>query len=200
MISSEQTYRQKHQDQEACSVCAKCVNPEDGACASALRLSCAELGCDASRLIPPTQVQSVIEAGNYTSYHPVVHFGAVASRDQVIKSAQHRDRIAEDAEVIAFEMEGAGLWDTVPTVVVKGVCDYADSHKEKAWQEYAAATAAACAKAILRSWRPSMRAQRGEYPGSPPCSSPTRQVFSGHFTAGKNIHNSGTYTAGSMNF
>jgi hypothetical protein len=36
-----------------------------------------------------------------------------------------------------------------PCLVVRGICDYADSHKNKAWQPYAAATAAACAKAIL---------------------------------------------------
>ncbi|KAJ5894885.1 hypothetical protein N7495_006576 [Penicillium taxi] len=49
-------------------------------------------------------------------------------------------------------MEGAGLWDTIPTIVVKGVCNYADSHKNKKWQRYAAATAATCTKGILKEW------------------------------------------------
>ncbi|PTD01267.1 hypothetical protein FCULG_00012945 [Fusarium culmorum] len=40
-------------------------------------------------------------------------------------------------------------WDEVPCIVVKGICDYADSHKNKAWQDFAAATAAAVARAIL---------------------------------------------------
>lgn len=62
------------------------------------------------------------------SYCPAVHFGGLASGDQVIKSALHRERIAKEEEVINFEMEGAGLWDMIPTIVVKGVCDYADSH------------------------------------------------------------------------
>jgi nucleoside phosphorylase len=39
-----------------------------------------------------------------------------------------------------------------PCVVIKGVCDYADSHKNKKWQSYAAATAAACMKAFLEAW------------------------------------------------
>jgi hypothetical protein len=56
-------------------------------------------------------------------------------------------------KVIAFEMEGAGAWDYLPTVVIKSVCDYADSHKNKEWQGYAAATAAACVKALLEEWR-----------------------------------------------
>jgi nucleoside phosphorylase len=49
-------------------------------------------------------------------------------------------------------MEGAGVWDAFPCVVIKGVCDYADSHKNKKWQGYAAATAAACMKAFLKEW------------------------------------------------
>ena len=38
--------------------------------------------------------------------------------------------------------------------MIKGVCDYADSHKNKKWQNYAAATAAACMKAFLKEWVP----------------------------------------------
>jgi nucleoside phosphorylase len=49
-------------------------------------------------------------------------------------------------------MEGAGVWDQYPTVVIKAACDYADSHKNKDWQAYAAATAAACLKAFLIEW------------------------------------------------
>jgi hypothetical protein len=71
----------------------------------------------------------------------------------VMKSGLHRDQIASCEKVIAFEMEGAGVWDNFPTVVIKSVCDYADSHKNKKWQIYAAATAAACMKAFLEEWR-----------------------------------------------
>ena len=37
--------------------------------------------------------------------------------------------------------------------MLKGVCDYADSHKNKKWQNYAAATAAAYAASFLKFWR-----------------------------------------------
>lgn len=57
--------------------------------------------------------------------------------------------IAREHDVAAFEMEGAGLSLTFPTVIVKAGCDYADSHKEKQWQEWAAMTAASCAKAFI---------------------------------------------------
>jgi nucleoside phosphorylase len=68
-----------------------------------------------------------------------------------MKSGQDRDKIAKRQGVIAFEMEGAGVWDEVPCIVVKGVCDYADSHKNKIWQDFAAATAASATKALLDS-------------------------------------------------
>jgi hypothetical protein len=46
-------------------------------------------------------------------------------------------------------MEAAGLMDNFPCLVIRGICDYADSHKNKRWQVYAAATAAAYAKELL---------------------------------------------------
>ncbi|KAL9591212.1 MAG: hypothetical protein Q9179_007951, partial [Wetmoreana sp. 5 TL-2023] len=68
-------------------------------------------------------------------------------------SAPLRDKLLKERKAIAFEMEGAGAWDNFPTVVIKSVCDYADSHKNNIWQSYAAATAAACMKAFLKEWR-----------------------------------------------
>ncbi|KAL2832259.1 hypothetical protein BJY01DRAFT_102598 [Aspergillus pseudoustus] len=89
---------------------------------------------------------------------PTVHFGLVASGDTVFKCGADRDRLAATEGVIAFEMESAGVWDVFPCVVIKGACDYADSHKSKIWQRYAAATAAACMKAFLGQWRPAVPA------------------------------------------
>ncbi|KAJ5594593.1 nucleoside phosphorylase domain-containing protein [Penicillium hispanicum] len=52
-------------------------------------------------------------------------------------------------EILCFEMEAAGIMDHMPSLVIRGICDYADSHKNKQWQPYAAATAAAFAKELL---------------------------------------------------
>jgi nucleoside phosphorylase len=80
----------------------------------------------------------------------VVHYGTIASGNQVMKSAVQRDKVsAELGGVLCFEMEAAGLMNSFPCLVIRGICDYADSHKNKAWQPYAAATAAACAKEVL---------------------------------------------------
>ncbi|CAG8381999.1 unnamed protein product [Penicillium salamii] len=89
--------------------------------------------------------------------HPVCHIGTMASADTVMKSLKHRDQIVAEDGVIGFEMEGAGIWDNMPCVIIKGVCDYADRHKKKSWQDYAAATAACAAKAFLKYWRPHKR-------------------------------------------
>jgi nucleoside phosphorylase len=80
----------------------------------------------------------------------IVHYGTIASRNQVMKSAAERDKISlELGGILCFEMEAAGLMNGFPCLVVRGICDYADSHKNKKWQAYAAGTAAAYAKEAL---------------------------------------------------
>lgn len=80
----------------------------------------------------------------------VVHYGTIASGNQVLRSATERDKVsAELGRVLCFEMEAAGLINSFPCLVVRGICDYADSHKNKRWQPYAAGTAAAYAKEVL---------------------------------------------------
>ncbi|OCT48904.1 Ankyrin repeat protein [Cladophialophora carrionii] len=80
-----------------------------------------------------------------------VHYGLVASGNQVIKDAAFRDRLNNDlgGNVLCVEMEAAGLMNNFPCLVIRGICDYCDSHKNKAWQEHAAAVAAAFAKELL---------------------------------------------------
>ena len=97
-------------------------------------------GCDRSRLCNREPRKNE---------HPLVHYGNIASGDQVVKDGPTRDRIAREEGILCFEMEAAGLMDTFPCVVIRGVCDYADSHKNKRWQPYAAATAACYAKELL---------------------------------------------------
>jgi nucleoside phosphorylase len=85
----------------------------------------------------------------------LVHHGTIASGNQVIKDAAVRDKLsAELGGVLCFEMEAAGLMNSFPCLVVRGICDYADSHKNKRWQAYAAATAAAYAKEVLSAIPP----------------------------------------------
>ena len=80
-----------------------------------------------------------------------VHYGLIASGNQVIKDAAFRDNINKrlGGHVLCFEMEAAGLVNDFPCIVIRGICDYADSHKNKVWQEHAAAVSAAFAKEFL---------------------------------------------------
>jgi nucleoside phosphorylase len=82
---------------------------------------------------------------------PDIHYGIIASGNALIKDAATRDKIVEDVgeECICFEMEAAGLMNHFPCIVIRGICDYADSHKNDRWQRYASATAAAYAKELL---------------------------------------------------
>jgi nucleoside phosphorylase len=46
-------------------------------------------------------------------------------------------------------MEGARVMVTQQCLIIRGICDYADSQKNDQWHNYAAATAAAYAKLFL---------------------------------------------------
>ncbi|EAQ90477.1 hypothetical protein CHGG_02412 [Chaetomium globosum CBS 148.51] len=82
---------------------------------------------------------------------PEIHYGTIASGNSLVKDAATRDRIVADVGVdcICFEMEAAGLMNHFPCLVIRGICDYADSHKNDRWQRYASATAAAYTKELL---------------------------------------------------
>jgi nucleoside phosphorylase len=94
-------------------------------------------------------VNKVVRRAARKTLAPKIHYGNIASGNVVMKDGVTRDRIAKQEGVICFEMEAAGLMDTFPCLVIRGICDYADSHKNKDWQPYAAATAAAFAKELL---------------------------------------------------
>jgi nucleoside phosphorylase len=102
--------------------------------------SCAE-ACDLSKLKLRPERTGVQD--------PAIHYGLIASANQVMKDALIRDKLAEEKNVLCFEMEAAGLMNNIHCLVIRGICDYSDSHKNKGWQGYAAMTAAAYAKDLL---------------------------------------------------
>lgn len=79
-----------------------------------------------------------------------IHYGLIASGDRVMKDAVERDRISTECRgAVCFEMEAAGLMNDFCCIVIRGISDYADSHKNDDWHAYAAAAAAALAKELL---------------------------------------------------
>jgi nucleoside phosphorylase len=106
-------------------------HPQEGGCHD----------CDKERIVPRTQrAQQQV---------PIVHFGTIASGNQVIKHGAKRSQIGEQFQALCIEMEAAGVVKNFPCLVIRGICDYSDSHKNKAWQGHAAMAAAALAKHLL---------------------------------------------------
>ncbi|OPB36500.1 hypothetical protein A0O28_0055790 [Trichoderma guizhouense] len=81
--------------------------------------------------------------------NPGIHYGLIASGNQIMKDAIIRDKLIKEKDVLCFETEAAGLMNQFPCLVVRGICDYSDSHKNNKWQGYAAMTAAAYTKDLL---------------------------------------------------
>ncbi|KKP04618.1 hypothetical protein THAR02_03308 [Trichoderma harzianum] len=80
-----------------------------------------------------------------------IHYGLIASTNTTIEDAELRDRLHKELgkKLFCIETEAAGLMNSFPCIVIRGICDYADSHKNKTWQKYAAAVATAFAKELL---------------------------------------------------
>ncbi|KAJ5728706.1 uncharacterized protein N7483_003214 [Penicillium malachiteum] len=81
--------------------------------------------------------------------NPMVHYGLIASANNLMKDAIIRDQLSKEQDVLCFEMEAAGLVNHFPCLIIRGICDYADSHKNKDWQRYAAMVAVVYAKDLL---------------------------------------------------
>ncbi len=139
-------YRHRHRRSDCCNA--------EITCEVALSSSCDEIGCEEGYILERDGVnekRKLEEEDSLKAQEPAIYIGSVASGDTVMKSGEDRDRIAKEEGILAFEMEGAGVWDEIPCIVIKGVCDYADSHKRKKWQDFAAATAASATKALLEA-------------------------------------------------
>jgi nucleoside phosphorylase len=126
-------------------------NPEDDRLYQAQYLHVQHSGkacdkCDINMLVPrPSKGHAV---------GPQIHYGVIASADEDIACAITRNQAKEELGVICFEREAAGLMDNFPCLVIRGICDYADTHKSARWQGYAAAMAAAFAKELLGTLHP----------------------------------------------
>lgn len=108
-------------------------------------ISCGER-CDVSQ---STQRKDRGEKATRMKDSPRIHYGIIGSSNALMISSEKRNIAYEQCGIICFEMESAGVMGKHQALVVRGICDYADSHKHKRWQKYAAATAAACTKEIL---------------------------------------------------
>lgn len=79
-----------------------------------------------------------------------IHYSLIASANQLMKDAKLQDQYTKERGILCFEMEAGGLMNHFPCLVIRGICDYSDTHKNKEWQGYAAITAAAYTKDLLK--------------------------------------------------
>jgi nucleoside phosphorylase len=81
--------------------------------------------------------------------NPIVHYGLVASSHHLTRHGATQDKFAHKHGILCLETEATGLKNAAQYLVIRGICDYADSHRSELWHAYAAAAAAAYAKEIL---------------------------------------------------
>ncbi|KAL8957878.1 MAG: hypothetical protein Q9193_004959 [Seirophora villosa] len=79
---------------------------------------------------------------------PLIHYGNIGSSNSLVVGSKEREDLYKEFQTICFEMEAASLMDD-RCLVIRGISDYSDSHKNKQWQRYAAATAAAYAQQLI---------------------------------------------------
>lgn len=153
LFQSDYIHKNHHSSQ---CLCTRKEATDVSICQTSQKLMCEDLGCDIKHLVQRKRLESkrtLEERGHFQEAQaPSIFVGRIGSGDTVLKCGKERDRIAKQHEIIAFEMEGAGVWDEVPCIIVKAACDYADSHKNKIWQDFAAATAASVTKALLEMY------------------------------------------------
>jgi len=128
------TYQHMHRNSTCCNV------PENKPCKDVKQEPCKKVCIDGE----PMRRRSVEDFS--------IHYGYYASDSTIMRDGPTRDQLAKDG-VLGFDTEATGVTalDIIGSFVIKGVCDYADCHKNDTWQQHAAATAACVAKAVIQN-------------------------------------------------
>ena len=85
----------------------------------------------------------------------IFHRGTILSGDTTMENPHRRNEISRIFHgAICFETEAAGVMDDKRCLIIRGIADYADSHKDVLWQNYAAGTAAAFAREFIFTIQP----------------------------------------------
>ena len=60
-----------------------------------------------------------------------VWYSNIGSGNSMMRNALRLDELRDTHDLIGLEMEAAGIMNTLPTGVIRGVCDYGDGQKNK---------------------------------------------------------------------
>lgn len=151
----ESDYCHKHYGSPQC-ICDDYNEPGDPVCGKSRKTPCEQTGCDKDRMLPRIRLEhkkKLEDDGDVESaQQPAIFIGRFGSGDTSFSAGIDRDRIAQKHNIIAFETEGAGVWDELPCIIVKGVSTYGDGHEmgdSEAWKTFSAATAACAARGLI---------------------------------------------------
>jgi len=120
-----------------------CFAQGQDSCKDAKEASCEKLGCQIARTRTGNDAQPP---------RPTIHVGTMASSDMVMRAVPRYEAAFREHNVVGIDMEGGGVSHVTDCIVVKGAVDYGDSHKNKRFGDYAAATAAIATKGILETF------------------------------------------------
>ncbi|QYT02255.1 hypothetical protein H0G86_009261 [Trichoderma simmonsii] len=164
-ILFKSTYCHKHYRSPQC-ICDDHNEAGDPVCGRSRRTCCEQTGCDKDHLLPRLRLEykkKLEDDGDEkAAQQPSIFVGRFGSGDTDFNSAIDRDDIAQKHNIIAFETEGAGVWDELSCIIIKGVSTYGDGHimsDLEAWENFAAATAASAARGLIDYYP-----QRDRYP------------------------------------
>lgn len=113
---------------------------------------------------PPIKKDILYNETNKLINHPVdgergkmpkAFYGMIGSANILLRNPS-RHKELKSKGIYGVEMEGAGIadatWDNeLGYLVIRGVCDYCDTHKNDEWQNYAALVAAAYTRALIEN-------------------------------------------------
>ncbi|KAM0265152.1 hypothetical protein ACHAQJ_000305 [Trichoderma viride] len=162
----QSNYYHRHYNSPNCT-CANCDTNYLIGCEDSRALDCEQTGCDDSYLKPRKRLhqKAQLEKDNDSNaaQQPSIFFGRFGSGDTVFSCGDHRDSLAQKHDIIAFETGGAGIWDELPCIIVKGVSDYGDGHKARhwaSWRAFASATAASVARGLVERYPQTDKSQK----------------------------------------
>ncbi|THW16558.1 WD40 repeat-like protein [Aureobasidium pullulans] len=111
--------------------------------------TCDDAKCDVSKRILRGPSDEPFESQDVEQPDITIHQGTILSGETVMKNGAQRDAIAKPLDAICYECEAAGAMSSVPCLVVRGISDYADSHKNDDWHGFGSAVAAAYARQLF---------------------------------------------------
>ncbi|KAL6816210.1 hypothetical protein V8C40DRAFT_282146 [Trichoderma camerunense] len=154
-IIFKSTYCHKHYRSPQC-ICDDHNEAGDPVCGRSRRTPCEQTGCKKDHLLSRLRLEHkkrLEDDGDVkAAQQPSIFVGRFGSGDTSFNSAIDRDYTAQKHSIIAFETEGAGVWDELSCIIIKGVSTYGDGHimsNLDNWENFAAATAASAARGLI---------------------------------------------------